>query len=176
MLKKNDKQLSVIQQKAIQMIITKDFTGKTIEDIANELNIDRSTIYKWQREDGHFITELNRQAELVMDAFVVECYDFLKGVIRDPKEQTKNKLSAVDKVMKLRMKYVDKIEIENKSNVTPAQQEHMRTRLFQLQTELLETGLVTKEQLEDISFLHSGSIENQLNELETIQLESELIE
>ncbi|HDR7502776.1 TPA: helix-turn-helix domain-containing protein [Bacillus toyonensis] len=176
MLKKNEKGLSVIQQKAIQLIIMKDVTGKTMNDIADELGVDRSTIYDWQYKNPRFIEELNVQAEKVMDSFLVDCYGVLQEIVFDKKQSTKDRLSAIDKVLKIKGKYVDKVEIDDKSKgVTPVQQHQMKLELDILSQELLQKGLVTQEQLQEISFIHAGRIEGQLNELETIKLENELI-
>ncbi|PHF35395.1 hypothetical protein COF85_21945 [Bacillus toyonensis] len=175
MLKKNDKQLTVIQQKAIQLIIMKDVTGKTMNDIADELGVDRSTIYDWQYKNPRFIEELNKQAEKVMDSFLVDCYGVLQEIVYDKKQSTKDRLSAIDKVLKMKKKYGTDISMTIEQKVTPAQQHQMRLELDILSQELLQKGLVTQEQLEDISFLYAGSIEGQLNELETIKLQNELI-
>jgi predicted transcriptional regulator len=172
LLKKNDKELSIIQQKAIALIVTKDINGMTIDDIANELGISRQTIYKWQREDEKFRRELNNQAEITMDIFLVECYEVLQKIVRDEKEPTKNKLAAIDKVLKIKGKYVDKQELSiEQKGMSQESLEVARHMVIDLQNELLGSGTVTPEQLENISRLWGGNVEHIYKELKLIKLE-----
>lgn len=177
MLKKNNKELSIIQQKAIALIVTKDINGMTIDDIANELGISRQTIYKWQREDEKFRRELNSQAEITMDIFLVECYEVLQKIVRDDKEPTKNKLAAIDKVLKIKGKYVDKQELSiEQKGMSQESLEVARHMVIDLQNELLECGAVTPQDLEKISRDWDGNVQKIMRALELIKLENELLD
>lgn len=176
MLKNNEKGLTLTQQKAVTLLVSKDINGMTIGDIADELGISRQAIYKWKYTDTVFIEELNKEAEKVMDVFVVECYDVLQEIIRNDKETTNNRLQAIDKVMKLKGKYVDKQSIEVSQKQSQGEVEVKRQEVIEMEKKLLESGKVTQEEIDKISKDWDGNVENIKLSLETIEMEKELMD
>jgi len=58
-MKQNETECNISdnQQLAISLIVT----GKTDTEIAKELNISRTTLWRWKTEDSGFIVELNKK-------------------------------------------------------------------------------------------------------------------
>jgi AcrR family transcriptional regulator len=168
MQKKNEKGLSVVQQKAVALIVTKDINGMTVADVAKELKVGVSTIYFWQREDENFIKELNRQAEKLLDAFMPECYSILQKIILDEKEPTKNKLIAIDKIMKIKGKYVDKysVEVSQQQSKSP---EDLKREVIELEQDLIADGVLEEARG------RSRYTELDLLELEVLKHERDLL-
>lgn len=130
--------LTINQQKAIVLLVSKDQHGMTNHEIASEVGVSPQAMYKWLRNDERFIEELSKEAEKVMDAFVIEIYGTLQDIIRDEKETTSNKLQAIDKVFKIKGKYIDRqsIEFEQKQINTESQDERQQ-RILQMEQDLL---------------------------------------
>lgn len=79
------------QRKAIAMIVSKDVTGMTNAEIAEKLEIDESTLYRW-RNNKAYNDELTKQAEEIQRHFLAEGYNILRGLLTGKtKESTKLK-------------------------------------------------------------------------------------
>jgi transposase-like protein len=74
--------LSVVQKKVAMELVQADITGKTIEQIAEEHNINSRTIYRW-KNDPEFAIELERQADINLKSFYYEANAKLKNLIRN---------------------------------------------------------------------------------------------
>lgn len=109
------KSLKPEQLKAIALIVSRDVNGMTYKQIADEIGVAESTIFRW-KEKPHFVEELNRQAELMQKAFLSEAYNRLRGIITNPHTADNNVLKALELFMKNqgKLKTVEEATVEVK--------------------------------------------------------------
>lgn len=107
------KSLKPEQLKAIALIVTRDVNKLTYKQIAEEVGVVESTVFRW-KEKEEFVEELNRQAELIQRAFLSEAYNRLRGLITSPNTADNNVLKALEIYMKNqgKMKNVEEVKAE----------------------------------------------------------------
>lgn len=110
------KTLKPEQLKAIALIVSRDVNGMTYKQIADEIGVAESTIFRWKEKD-YFVDELNRQAELMQKAFLSEAYNRLRGIITNPHTADNNVLKALELFMKNqgKLKTVEESTVEVKT-------------------------------------------------------------
>lgn len=110
------KSLKPEQLKAIALIVSRDVNGMTYKQIADEIGVAESTIFRWKEKD-YFVDELNRQAELMQRAFLSEAYNRLRGIITNPHTADNNVLKALELFMKNqgKLKTVEESTVEVKT-------------------------------------------------------------
>ena len=110
------KTLKPEQLKAIALIVSRDVNGMTYKQIADEIGVAESTIFRWKEKD-YFVDELNRQAELMQRAFLSEAYNRLRGIITNPHTADNNVLKALELFMKNqgKLKTVEESTVEVKT-------------------------------------------------------------
>lgn len=87
------------QYKAISLIIYKDVNRLTNEQIAQEVGVATSTVYRWL-QDATFAGQLIKESEEVNKSFLVEAYSTLRALINNPHTSTATKLKAIELVLK----------------------------------------------------------------------------
>lgn len=109
------KSLKPEQLKAIALIVSRDVNKLTYKEIAEEVGVAESTIFRWKEKED-FVNELNKQAELMQKAFLSEAYNRLRGIITNPHTADNNVLKALELFMKNqgKMKNVEETTLEIK--------------------------------------------------------------
>ena len=76
--------------KAIDLLIMKDINKMSNDEIAKELNIDRSTLYRW-KQDRLFNDELIKRADEYNRGFLSDAFSKLRGLLNtnNPYQQLK---------------------------------------------------------------------------------------
>lgn len=92
-------ELTTKQLQCIQELIMKDVTGKTNEQIATELDINLTTLYRWKK-DKTFNDRLIAEAEEFNRSFLSDTYNQLRGIINNPKTNTSHKIKAIELMLK----------------------------------------------------------------------------
>jgi len=95
---------------AAQLLSTKDETGMTDANIAQECQVDLRTIYRWKL-DPLFIDLLLYYSEISMESFTTELYGQLKRAVRQGSTR------AMELVLKNRGKLIDKKEVSGNLTV-----------------------------------------------------------
>lgn len=105
------------QLKAIALIVSRDVNGLTYKQIAEEVGVAESTIFRWKEKED-FVEELNKQAELMQKAFLSEAYNRLRGIITNPHTADNNVLKALELFMKNqgKLKTVEEATVEIKQD------------------------------------------------------------
>jgi len=111
---KKDK-LRPIERKAIGMMVSKDVTGKTNQDIADDLGIDITTLWQWRQKEP-FIKELNNQAEKIQQSIVNDAYAGLRSIMADSKAKDSNKIQAIKLILQQQGKMTERKEHTIKSD------------------------------------------------------------
>lgn len=92
-------ELTPKQLQCISELIMKDVTGKTNEQIANELEINLATLYRWKK-NKLFNDRLVAEAEEFNRSFLADTYTQLRGIINNPKTSTNHKIKAIELMLK----------------------------------------------------------------------------
>ena len=92
-------QLTPTQMKVIQELVSKDITGKTNEMIAEENDINIVTLYRWKR-NKLFNDKLLEVAEEFNRSFLSDTYVQLRGIINNPRTNTRHKIKALELALK----------------------------------------------------------------------------
>lgn len=92
-------ELTPKQIQCISELIMKDVTGKTNEQIANELEINLATLYRWKK-NKLFNDRLVAEAEEFNRSFLADTYTQLRGIINNPKTSTNHKIKAIELMLK----------------------------------------------------------------------------
>lgn len=92
-------ELTPKQMQCISELIMKDVTGKTNEQIANELEINLATLYRWKK-NKLFNDRLVAEAEEFNRSFLADTYTQLRGIINNPKTSTNHKIKAIELMLK----------------------------------------------------------------------------
>lgn len=92
-------ELTPKQMQCISELIMKDVTGKTNEQIANELEINLATLYRWKK-NKLFNDRLIAEAEEFNRSFLADTYTQLRGIINNPKTSTNHKIKAIELMLK----------------------------------------------------------------------------
>lgn len=109
--------LDMRQIKAVELIVTRDINGMTLEDIAQEVGVDTKTLYRWRTSNENFIAYMEDRAEIVQRSFISEAYTQLRLIMT--KGNNHDKLKALDLFLKnqgkLKQVVEESIEINDKS-------------------------------------------------------------
>lgn len=109
--------LDMRQIKAVELIVTRDINGMTLEDIAQEVGVDTKTLYRWRTSNEDFIVYMEDRAEIVQRSFISEAYTQLRLIMT--KGNNHDKLKALDLFLKnqgkLKQIVEESIEINDKS-------------------------------------------------------------
>lgn len=105
------KVLSLNQQKAIALLILKDVNGLTNAQIAEQVGVSVSALYRWFKAD-YFNDALLKQAEELQRSFIADAYTQLRSIVQDEKVSTATRLKAIELVLKNqgRLKEVREVE------------------------------------------------------------------
>lgn len=87
------------QLDCIKELIQKDITGKTNEEIAEEIGINIATLYRWRR-NKLFNDKLTELAEELQRSYLSDTYCQLRGIINNPKTTTNHKIKAIELMLK----------------------------------------------------------------------------
>ena len=87
------------QLTCIQELVMKDITGKTNEDIAEELGVNIATLYRWKKSKL-FNDKLIEVAEEFQKSFLADTYSQLRGIINNPRSAPAHKLKGIELMLK----------------------------------------------------------------------------
>lgn len=87
------------QLTCIQELVMKDITGKTNEDIAEQLEINIATLYRWKKTKI-FNDKLIEVAEEFQKSFLADTYSQLRGIINNPRSAPAHKLKGIELMLK----------------------------------------------------------------------------
>lgn len=110
-------ELTAKQIQCIAELIMKDITGKTNEQIAAELDINLSTLYRW-RKNKTFNDRLIQEAEELNKSYLADTYCQLRGIINNPKTSVGHKVKAIELMLKNQGRIKDVQESKVDVNVT----------------------------------------------------------
>lgn len=96
---KGESGLTLLQEDAVDMVLQRDVTGYAYTDIAEYLNIDQSTLWRW-RKSKEFNDELLNQTEEVQRNFLHEAYVGMRQILTDPKAKTHNKIKVMEMILR----------------------------------------------------------------------------
>lgn len=102
--------LSAEQRAVAEILANNDLHDMTMAEIAERVGINERTIYRWKLDDT-FIAYKNSIAEKVMDDFVSEAYEILRGIGKNGMTE-RSKLKALELVLKNRGKLQDVQKVE----------------------------------------------------------------
>lgn len=109
--------LDMRQIKAVELIVTRDINGMTLEDIAQEVGVDTKTLYRWRTSNEDFIAYMEDRAEIIQRSFISEAYTQIRLIMT--KGNNHDKLKALDLFLKnqgkLKQVVEESIEINDKS-------------------------------------------------------------
>jgi len=121
---------------AAQLLSTKDETGMTDANIAQECQVDLRTIYRWKL-DPLFIDLLLYYAEISMESFTTELYSQLKRSVRQGSTR------AMELVLKNRGKLIDKKEVSGQLGLTVDQTISLTQDVLLMEIEELKRKVLT---------------------------------
>lgn len=102
--------LSAEQKRAAELLATNDVHKLTLTEIAAQCGVHDRTVYRW-KQDKTFIAYKNEIAEKVMDDFLSDVYRYLREISSTSMSE-KNKLKAIELVLKNRGKLTDVQKVE----------------------------------------------------------------
>lgn len=91
--------LTLLQEDAIEMILQRDVTDLTFKEIAEHLDVDTSTLWRW-RQSKEFNDVLLEKTEEVQRNFLHEAYIGMRRILTDPNAKTHNKLKVIEMVLR----------------------------------------------------------------------------
>lgn len=91
--------LTLLQEEAIDMIIQRDVSGMSYQDIADALDVNKTTLWRW-RQKKEFNDVLLERSEEIQRNFLNEAYTSMRQILTDPKAKTHNKLKVIEMVLK----------------------------------------------------------------------------
>lgn len=89
--------LSATQKKCIELLVTKAIEKKTNNQIAEELGIDRATLYRWKNKP-EFNDALIERAEEFNRSFLPDAYGTLRNIMTYGTDA--HKLKAIELMLK----------------------------------------------------------------------------
>lgn len=92
-------ELTSKQIQCISELVMKDITGKTNEQIAEDLGINIATLYRW-RKSKQFNERLTAEAEELQKSYLSDTYCQLRNIINNPKTAPAHKIKAIELMLK----------------------------------------------------------------------------
>ena len=121
------------QLTCIQELVMKDITGKTNEDIAEQLEINIATLYRWKKTKI-FNDKLIEVAEEFQKSFLADTYSQLRGIINNPRSAPAHKLKGIELMLK------------NQGRITSDKEEKVSVSVNVDANEVLQRlGIISKE-------------------------------
>lgn len=112
------KRLTAQQLESIALIVSKDYNGMTMQEIADKVGVSRNGLYLWQK-NRLYNDELIKQTEELQRAFLAEAYSQVRAMVKSPTVADNNKLKAIELVLRNqgRLKDVQEttVSVEEKS-------------------------------------------------------------
>lgn len=100
--------LSASQKKCAELLVMKDINKMSITQIAEEIGVNRSTIFRW-KQNKEFNNYLNDLAEEFQRGFLSDAFGTLRTIMIYG--ETKDKLKAVELILKNQGKLKDNTEV-----------------------------------------------------------------
>ena len=99
--------LSATQKKCAELLVMKDINKMNITQIAEEIGVNRSTIFRW-KQTKEFNDYLNSLADEFQRSFLADAFAELRGIMKHGR--THEKLKAVELILKNQGKLKDNTE------------------------------------------------------------------
>jgi len=99
--------LSATQKKCAELLVMKDINGMNINKIAEEIGVNRSTIFRW-KQTKEFNDYLNGLADEFQRSFLADAFSELRTIMKHGR--THEKLKAVELILKNQGKLKDNTE------------------------------------------------------------------
>lgn len=100
--------LSATQKKCAELIVMKDINKMNINQIAEELGVNRSTIFRW-KQTKEFNDYLNSLADEFQRSFLADAFSELRSIMKHGR--THEKLKAVELILKNQGKLKENTEV-----------------------------------------------------------------
>ncbi|MDK0834994.1 phBC6A51 family helix-turn-helix protein [Clostridium perfringens] len=100
--------LSASQKKCAELIVMKDINKMSMTQIAEEIGVNRSTIFRW-KQNKEFNDYLNSLADEFQRSFLADAFSTLRTVMVHGR--THEKLKAVELILKNQGKLKDNTEV-----------------------------------------------------------------
>lgn len=100
--------LSASQKKCAELIVMKDINKMNINDIAEEIGVNRSTIFRW-KQNKEFNDYMNSLADEFQRSFLADAFGELRKIMAHGKPH--EKLKAIELVLKNQGKLKDNTEV-----------------------------------------------------------------
>lgn len=100
--------LSATQKKAAELIVMKDINNMTLNDIAEEIGVNRSTLYRW-KQNKEFNDYLNGLADEFQRSFLADAFGELRKIMAHGKAH--ERLKAIELILKNQGKLKDNAEV-----------------------------------------------------------------
>lgn len=92
--------LTDIQLQVIEMLITQDESGLSKEEIAEQLGINPSTLWRWEKKNKLFRDTLIKTAEEAQRNVLPSVYARLRSIISSPHTTDRDRLKAIELFLK----------------------------------------------------------------------------
>lgn len=103
--------LSATQKKACELLVMKDINKMTNDQIAEEVGVNRTTLYRW-KQDKAFNDYLNSLADEFQRSFLADAFSELRKIMLYGKPH--ERLKAVELILKNQGKLKDVQELDAK--------------------------------------------------------------
>lgn len=105
--------LSATQKKACELLVMKDINKMTNDQIAEEVGVNRTTLYRW-KQDKAFNDYLNSLADEFQRSFLSDAFAELRKIMLYGKPH--ERLKAVELILKNQGKLKEVSEVDAKVN------------------------------------------------------------
>lgn len=99
--------LSASQKKCAELLVMKDINKQSINQIADEIGVNRSTIFRW-KQTKEFNDYMNNMADEFQRSFLPDAFGTLRTILQHGK--THEQLKAVELILKNQGKLKDSTE------------------------------------------------------------------
>ena len=100
--------LSASQKKCAELIVMKDINKMNMNDIAQEIGVNRSTIFRW-KQTKEFNDYMNSLADEFQRSFLADAFGELRKIMVHGKPH--EKLKAIELILKNQGKLKDNTEV-----------------------------------------------------------------
>lgn len=100
--------LSATQKKCAELLVMKDVNKMNINQIAEELGVNRSTIFRW-KQTKEFNDYMNNKADEFQRSFLPDAFGTLRTILQHGK--THEQLKAIELILKNQGKLKDNTEV-----------------------------------------------------------------